>query len=279
MSARKKPTPRRRKPAVRKYHDRVARRYDASYEDAFWQLHDALTWAYLKPHLPRDLATPVLDLGCGTGKWGLKLLHAGFHVTFVDIAGAMVERARKKVGDAGLLARAEFLRADLVDLGEIPKGHFGFAAALGDPIGCATSPPKALKEIHRRLTADGVLVATFDNKLAALDHYLREGDPQTLRRFLRTGKTHWLTQDAEERFDIHTFTPREVAKLCAAAGFAVVELRGKTVLDLRKHRTLLTDPAVRREWQRIEQDVSRDPDAIGRAGHLQVVARKPGTDA
>ena len=155
---------RRNKPPVQKYHDRVARRYDASYEDDYWQVHDTLTWTYLKPHLPRDLSQPVLDLGCGTGKWGIKLLQSGFSVTFVDISGAMVERARTKVTELGLERRAAFLQADLCDLGALPAATFAFAVALGDPICCASSPPKALKEIARRMRPDGVLVATLDNK-------------------------------------------------------------------------------------------------------------------
>ncbi len=92
---------RRNKPAVQKYHDRVAGRYDASYEDAFWQLHDALTWDYLRPFLPADLSAPMLDLGCGTGKWALNLLRSGYRVACVDISGAMVAQAREKIEAAG----------------------------------------------------------------------------------------------------------------------------------------------------------------------------------
>jgi len=264
---------RRSKPAVQKYHDRVARRYDASYDDAFWQVHDALTWTYLKPFLPRDLSQPVLDLGCGTGKWGLKLLQSGFTVTFVDIAGAMVERARDKVQELGLDRRAEFVQADLCDLAALPRQTFAFAVALGDPIGCAQSPSKALKEIRKRLQPGAALVATLDNKLAALDYYLTSGSPDALESFLRSGRTHWLTQDRDEQFEIHTFTPAEAMKLFATAGFEIVEVRGKTVLDLRRRQELLADAEQRRRWQAIEQRLSREPDAVGRAGHLQIAAR------
>ena len=145
-----------RTPAQR-YHDRVAHCYDDSYDDAYWQWHDALTWDYLKPHLPRDLRTTVLDLGCGTGKWGIKLLQSGYAVTCVDISLKMVDEAKRKVEEVKLSARAGFLQADLCDLSALPEGGAALAVAMGDPICCTTSPGKALKEIRRALAPDGLL--------------------------------------------------------------------------------------------------------------------------
>lgn len=267
---------RRPKSAVRRYHDRVAGRYDASYDDVFWQWHDALTWDHLKAHLPSVASAPVLDLGCGTGKWGLRLAKSGYAVTSVDISGAMVEQARRKFEAASLDARATFVRADLCELSELPRRHYALAVALGDPIGCTTSPAKALKQIHRCLSPGGLLVATFDNRWAALDFYLDKGSPEEFEEFLRTGRTHWLTRDAEERFPIHTYSPGQVARLLERAGFEIIDLVGKTVLPMRHHRHLLADAEQRRQWMKLERRLWRDPAAMGRAAHLQVVGKVDG---
>src|SRR3954468_23113183 len=80
----------------RRYHDRVARQYDAIYDDPYWAFHDELTWRLIKPHVPNDLSAQVCDLGCGTGKWGVRLLKSGFATTFVDSSGAMIEQTRAK---------------------------------------------------------------------------------------------------------------------------------------------------------------------------------------
>lgn len=262
-----------RRNAVQKYYDRVAPRYDQSYEDDFWKWHDELTWDYLKPHLPRDLSVPVLDLGCGTGKWGVRLIHSGYAVTFVDISGRMLDRAHGKlVGSAGI-ERATFVQADLCDLSGLSRGAYGFALGMGDPIGCAESPPRAMKEIRRVLADDGVLVATLDNRLGAIDFYLQGGDPAVMRRFLRDGKTHWFTKSVDERFPIHTYGPGELVKLVEQAGFAMTEMLGKTVLPMRAHRHLLGTSASRRTWGAIEKRLARDPHALARASHLQFTCR------
>jgi len=262
-----------RKP-VQKYHDRVAGRYDASYEDEFWQWHDALTWDYLKQHLPRDLSAVILDLGCGTGKWAAKLIKSGFRVVCVDISAKMLDQARMKIEQMGQLHRAEFLQADLCELSALSEGGATLAVALGDPIGCTHSPPKAMKEIRRALCDTGVLVATFDNKLSAIEFYLERGDPNELSLFLRSGKTHWLTKDTSEQFEITTFTPDELRHLVSTTGFELLDFVGKTVLPMRHHRHLLADPDSRRTWMKVEKSLSRAPDALPLASHLQIACRK-----
>jgi SAM-dependent methyltransferase len=266
---------RRSKPPVQRYHDRVARQYDASYEDAFWQWHDALTWDALKPFLPAAHAAPALDLGCGTGKWALRLLDSGYAVTCVDVSGSMVQQARRKIEGAGRAGRAAFLQADLRDLSALPDAAFDLALALGDPIGCTEAPARALKQVRRKLRPTGVLVASLDNRLAAIDHYLAAGDLDALETFLRTGRTHWLTRDPDERFPIWTYTPAQAVKLFEQCGFEVLDVVGKTVLPLRHARELLADASRRRRLTRLETRLSREPAAIGRAAHLQIAARRP----
>jgi ubiquinone/menaquinone biosynthesis C-methylase UbiE len=262
-----------RRSAVQKYHDRVAPRYDHSYDDAFWLWHDSLTWDYLKPHLPRDANAEVVDLGCGTGKWAAKLAKSGYRVTCVDISAQMLDQARRKLEEAGRVTRCGFVQADLCDLSALAPGRFALAVALGDPIGCTESPRQTMKQIRRILREDGILIATFDNRLAGLDFYLSKGDAGALNRFLRDGKTHWLTKDREERFPITTFAPDDVIALAEGTGFAVLDLVGKTVLPMRQYRELLESSEARRKWARIEKRLCRHPHAIGRASHLQLTCR------
>ena len=265
--------PRRPRPPAQRYHDRVAGQYDAIYDNEYWHWHDRLTWEHIRGFLPRRLGARALDLGCGTGKWGHKLLEAGYNVTFVDISGDMLEQARRKLAGSSYAVRSEFVQADLMDLSALPEGAFEFAAAMGEPIGCAASPAEALRNIRRRLTAQGILVATFDNRLACVDHYVAEADAAALADFLRSGRTHWLTRDRAEQFEIHTYTPAQLRQLLAKSGFDCLDIIGKTVLPMRQFRDKLSDPRTAREWARIERGLHGIEAALGRCAHLQAAAR------
>jgi ubiquinone/menaquinone biosynthesis C-methylase UbiE len=262
-----------RNPAIT-YHDRVAHRYDDIYRGDYWEFYRAVTWECWKPFLPRDTSARMIDLGCGTGVWGLRLAKSGFNVTFLDISQKMLDVAQRKAEEMGLESRASFVRADICDLSDLDNNSFGFAVAEGDPICHAPRPNKAMKEIQRILAPGGILVASLDNKCAGIDYYLERGEIDELERFTRTGETMWLAERQEERFQVHMFSPDDARQLVEKAGLEIVALRGKTVLPIRKHADLLSD---RQQFQRLlklELKLNRNEAWLGRASHLQVVAKK-----
>ncbi|MGA3067065.1 MAG: methyltransferase domain-containing protein [Tepidisphaeraceae bacterium] len=262
--------------ASRRYHNRVARRYDTIYDDAYWQFHDRLTWEAIKPHLPTDAAARCCDLGCGTGKWGLKLLKSGFPTTFVDHAPAMIERTREKLQEqAARASRATLLVADIVDLTALESDQFELILAMGDPLSICSDPSRAVREMRRICRPGGIVIATVDNQLAAMDYYLQKGDLDGLETLLRSGRTRWLTADIEEQFELTTFTPAGFKGLFERAGFSIVRLSGKTVIPIRQFKEMLQDEAAFDRLMRLETDLAADPTAAARAAHLQITARKP----
>jgi ubiquinone/menaquinone biosynthesis C-methylase UbiE len=259
----------------RRYHDRVARQYDAIYDDPYWNFHDELTWRLIKPHLPRDLSAHVADLGCGTGKWGLRLLKSGFATTFVDHAAAMIGQVREKLGSMGPRGeRATTLVADIIDMPQLDDEQFELVLAMGDPLSICSDPQRATREFHRITKRGGTVIATADNKLAALEHYVERGNLDALEEFIRTGKTHWLTADEREQFELTMFTPASLRKLFEKNGFEVIDLAGKPVVPVRLSKRLLEQDRSVERLIKLENELNRDPAAAARAAHLQITARR-----
>ena len=259
----------------RRYHDRVARQYDSIYDDPYWEFHDELTWRAIKPYVPRDMSAQCLDLGCGTGKWGLKLLKTGLATTFVDHAAAMIEKTREKVEEMGAKAKkATLLAADMVDLSALAAEQFSLTLAMGDPLSICSDPLRAAREMHRICKPGGIVIATADNKLAALDHFVERGNLDALEEFVYSGRTQWLTADERERFELTTFTPASLRKLFEKSGFEVIDLIGKSIIPVRDNKHLLTQHDAIERLLKMEQELARDPAAGARAGHLQIVAKR-----
>jgi SAM-dependent methyltransferase len=224
---------------------------------------------------------PVMDLGCGTGKWGLKLLKGGYAVTFVDLSNNMLQEVRKKLeewsetGDlAGKAARATVAQGDAVDLRAFGDGSFDLVTAMGDVVSICSDAGKCLSEVHRVLTPGGMFVFTVDNYLAAIDHFIEAGNLKELGAFIKTGRTEWLTKNSEERFEVRMFLPGQIDALVKRCGFEIVSRIGKTVIPARRNRKLFEEEGAVEKLVDLETILQREATALGRASHIQIAARK-----
>jgi ubiquinone/menaquinone biosynthesis C-methylase UbiE len=256
------------------YHNRIAHRYDHVYSGPRWERYFELSWAGIKQYIPSDLRAPIVDLGCGTGRYGLRLAKSGYDVTLSDLAHEMLEVCRQKAVSMDVEERVTFVKADVMELSALPREHFALALAQGDPLSFAEHPPKALKEIAKLLRPKAVLVASVDATLAAIDHYVEKSDLDGLEKLLQRGEMEWLAHEAHERFPVHTFTPEKLRALFEHAGFEMLDLFGKTVLPFKKLEALFADEASAERIMALERKLCRVPSALGRASHLQIAARK-----
>ena len=98
--------------------------------------------------------TEVLDLGCGCGTPGARLLAQRFRVTGVDISDVQIDRARR------LVPHGRFVRADMTRV-SFPRETFGGVVCLYSlihvPLG---EQPGLLEKVHRWLTPGGLFLVT-----------------------------------------------------------------------------------------------------------------------
>jgi len=141
---------RRQDPSVPRQYDAWARIYDL-----FWARYVNKTLPVLQRAANVQSGERVLDLACGTGEFERRLLEQrpGVQVVGVDLAPAMVERARAKlVGQSGV----RFEQADVHDL---PFAEDSFDVAVcANTFHYFTHPDQVLREVRRVLRQNGRLV-------------------------------------------------------------------------------------------------------------------------
>ncbi|GAB90271.1 class I SAM-dependent methyltransferase [Gordonia rhizosphera] len=100
------------------------------WEEAGQANADALAEMFAREEAERCGPGKALDLGCGTGSHTVELAQRGWQVTGVDLVDKAVERARKRIADAGV--NAKVLRADLTSMSSDVVGTgYGFFLDLG----------------------------------------------------------------------------------------------------------------------------------------------------
>lgn len=126
-------------------YDRVIPWFDARYDE-------------VRERLRRDVAgrSHVLELGAGTGQFTPTLARAVGRVTATDVSPEMVSRLAARMAELG----AENVEARTMDATAIdaPSGTFD-AALCANLLHVMQRPRRALAELARVLTPDGVLVA------------------------------------------------------------------------------------------------------------------------
>jgi ubiquinone/menaquinone biosynthesis C-methylase UbiE len=150
--------------------DEVAARYDDWYQipiGAFAdQVETALIFSLFKLR-PGDL---VLDAGCGTGHFSLKLAHKGAQVVGVDVAPAMLARAREKA--AGENQELIFCQMDICQL-DYPSYYFDGVVSVA-AFEFVRDRERAFAELMRVLKPGGkLLIATINRDSVWGDYYIQ----------------------------------------------------------------------------------------------------------
>jgi ubiquinone/menaquinone biosynthesis C-methylase UbiE len=133
------------------------------------------------------VGSPILDLGCGTGRLLVPLARAGHQVTGIDSSPAMLERARERLEREHLTESVSLRLTDVRDLSGFP--HFEFRlifCAINSFLHLESREEQlqALRSIRRVLHRDGILVLDLlhatPGTLQRLDDQFRHDGSWTL---------------------------------------------------------------------------------------------------
>ena len=205
----------------------------------------------------RAFPTPgrLLDLGCGTGRLCRHFAAKGYECVGVDLSDEMLARARENARnltprppslgrkgepspDAGAppfpgegLGRgsATFVKANLVDLGELPEASFDYAACLFSTLGMVRGTENRAKVVanaFRLLKPGGRFVLHVHNRLFRGLGLRRLGGQfvRTLFERQSAGDVTMPQSYGGAPLTLHHFTRREAAGVLGAAGFRVLDV-------------------------------------------------------
>lgn len=156
--------------------DAFARFYDLEHGDYTEDIPLYLNYA-------ERTGSPLLEIGCGTGRLLLPLAHAGFHVVGVDSSPTMLSAASNRVRQAGLEDRISLVQADARTL---KLGRTFAMAFIGlNSLMHFTSKEDqvaVLRSVRRHLSPGGLFIVDLFNPEVSLD---RDLDGQLIHEWTR----------------------------------------------------------------------------------------------
>lgn len=226
----------------------------------------------------------ILDAGCGAGRTSIDLMRAGYSILGVDVAGKMLENARKNFAEAGFEESQFELRCSDVFGLELEAESFGGIAALGF-LQYQSDELEALREFHRILKPGGTLVVTGPTKRKFSNWFGLSRYWYALRRRLKGGPKPAAApkgpvqkgggEDVLMAISTHYYGYGRFRELLRAAGFEVLVVQG--------HGFVNFEIIGRRIGQRGELFLHRTLSALSKvlpflgrgANDVIAVARKP----
>ncbi|SDL09451.1 class I SAM-dependent methyltransferase [Halarsenatibacter silvermanii] len=156
------------------FDDEEAEEYDDWYETELGAFADKVETRLAFSLFEPEAGSRVLDAGCGTGNFSIKLARRGLSVVGVDVSASMLEKARNKVERLDEDLDIEFARMDAIDL-EFPAESFDHAISMAAVEFIEDdSKEKFVRELLKTVKPGGeVLIGTI-NKNSAWGEAYRE---------------------------------------------------------------------------------------------------------
>ena len=144
----------------------LAPAYREHFEVAHRRAYDALAWKRVRCMLPER--GPVIDAGCGVGRWVPRLLGLGYEVIGIEQAPGMIDQARR----AGYGPGFTLIEGSMETAG-LPDASAGLVLALGS-LQYTADPAATLRRLAGWVRPGGTVVVLVDSLVALVIELLRD---------------------------------------------------------------------------------------------------------
>ena len=194
----------------------LAPAYREHFEVAHRRAYDALAWKRVRCVLPER--GPVVDAGCGVGRWVPRLLGLGYEVIGIEQAPGMIDQARR----AGYGPGFTLIEGSMETAG-LPYESAGLVLALGS-LQYTADPAATLRRLAGWVRPGGTVVVLVDSLVALVIELLRDGRAEEAVERLRTRVGCWTVagHDAE----MHLLDAARLRQAFEGAGLRDVEVVG-----------------------------------------------------
>ncbi|PBC66222.1 methyltransferase family protein [Streptomyces sp. TLI_235] len=201
------------------------------YEATYWRLADEVIKELVRRHLDLRPGQRVLDVGGGTGRWGIWLASEfGVRVTVADKSKDMLRQASLNVAASEVPELVELVHCDAENAPELADESYDAVISTYGVLSFLDDPAAVFATVRRVLRPGGagfLMSHSLSNALSS--KICRDGaGPQELAELRRTRIVKWSPQVPPLR----VYTADELVSLAEGAGLAGERVFGVTSLAL-----------------------------------------------
>jgi SAM-dependent methyltransferase len=244
----------------------LAPRYREHFESPHRRAYDAMAWDQVRAFLPDR--GPIVDVGCGVGRWAEPLLALGYEVIGIEPAPGMIAELRR--ADHG---QAFQLIGEPMETVQLPDASAGLVLALGS-LQYSADPEAMVRRFARWVRPGGAVMVLVDSLVALVIELLRDEKYAEAMQRLRTRVGVWVI--AGQSAEMHLMDTDRLRRAFQDAGLVDVQVTGLLATAAPLGPARLAD-RLERDWDAhlgIERELQAHPELADIGKQLLATGRR-----
>lgn len=246
-------------------------------------LEFTINWHFIRKYLPSSGS--LLDNGAGPGKYSIELARLGYNVTLSDLTPKLVEIAKNKAVEAGLMERFNgFHQLNATDLDGLPSESYDASLMLGPFYHLQKEEERrsAARELFRVTKRDGIVFVAFQSRMrmaiTSLQYpqYWKPNDKMdSINEFYANGVFNH--KDKGRFTGVYYYNIDEIKPFMESNGFETIDLIGSSSINAMlttEQQQYWTDRGEYDQWISFLINMANDPTILGISSHLLYIGRR-----